>query len=171
MAPSIAEAGPDLAERIGPVDLTKAPPTLPITCDKCSGALAFEMPCLVGMSILPDRSQPGYHVTECRMAQSGSPLVWQFLLPLAELARNPGMIVRFPEDTPSPPRSSDTIDIGGERAQISTINGSLTFSRVDPSGRAFAGAISGTVVWRTSSGAETTCQIDGPFWGAPGDFI
>ena len=36
---------------IGPVDLTTAPATLGLTCPDAAAALAFKMPCLVGMNL------------------------------------------------------------------------------------------------------------------------
>jgi hypothetical protein len=105
------------------------------------------------------------------MAQTNEPVVWSFMLPLAMLEQNPGAVLRFPGDLPSPPLSPGTINLQGESARVSAVMGSLTFSRVDPSGRAFIGAFSGAVVWTGASGSQTTCQVDGPFWGAPGGFL
>jgi hypothetical protein len=165
-----SDAGADLADRIGLIDLSQAPATLGMTCGAGVGALAFEMPCLVGMN-LGGQASPGWHVTECRMAQSGTPIVWSFILPLQTVARNPGTVIHFPGDVPSPPPAPGAIDLGGESARVSSVTGALTFSRVDPTGRAFIGVFSGTVVWKTTSGAETSCTLDGPFWGAPGGFL
>ena len=83
--PQVNDGPADLADRIGPVDLTKAPPSLAIACENGVGALAFQMPCLVGMN-LPGQGGVGTHVTECRMVQAGTPVAWSFLLPLGELA-------------------------------------------------------------------------------------
>src|SRR5436189_2958030 len=56
---------------IGPVDLTTAPATLGLTCPDAAAALAFKMPCLVGMNLAgTGHPEPGSHATECRMAQS-----------------------------------------------------------------------------------------------------
>lgn len=167
-----SDAGTDLAGRIGPVDLSQAPAVLGMTCGADAGGLAFEMPCLVGMNLAGSgQAGPGWHATECRMAQAGTPLAWSFILPLQAIARDPGAVLTFPGDVSSPPPAPGTIDLRGEPARVSSVTGTLTFSRVDPSGRAFIGAFSGTVTWKATSGAETTCTVDGPFWGAPGGFI
>jgi hypothetical protein len=55
--------------------------------------------------------------------------------------------------------------------RLSNVTGDLTFSRVDPAARAFASTLNGAAVWVDPSGAQTSCLVNGPFWGAPGDFL
>jgi hypothetical protein len=164
-----ADAAADLADRIGPVDLSQAPATFNMTCDGGLGSVVFQMPCLVGMN-LSGQGGVGFHATECRLAQPGAPLAWSFILQLGTLARDPGTILRFPEDVPSAPVPGP-VEIQGMSVRISSVTGKLSFSRVDPSARAFIGAFSGTTVWTRSDGVQISCQADGPFWGAPGGFL
>ena len=76
-----------------------------------------------------------------------------------------------PAGLPTVTGSQQAITLGGEPATMSSVSGDLTFARVDPTARAFAGAFKGTIVWMGASGAQTSCGIDGAFWGAPGDFL
>jgi hypothetical protein len=162
----------DLAARIGPIDLTQAPATLELTCDADVGRVAFKLPCLVGMDVTSGHSGPGLHDVECRLLEGKAPVVWSFLLPLAALANDPSQVLHTPGDLPAVPTDGSSIDLGGQPAQLSSIKGALSFSRIDPEGRAFAGAFAGQAVWKvTASGREITCDLDGPLWGAPGDFL
>jgi hypothetical protein len=153
-------------DRIGPVDLAQAPLTLAMTCDAGVSA-SLEMPCLVGLNLGSDLNAAGIHATECRLAQPDRPLVWPFLLPLADVRADPSTVLHAPFQ----PGGAQEAAIRGEAATMSVVTGDLSFSRVDPTARAFIGAFKGTVVWTGTSGAQTTCQVDGPFWGAPGDFL
>jgi hypothetical protein len=162
-------------DRLGPVDLTQAPATLAMTCD--SGASpSFAMPCLIGLDLVgpnagSDPNAAGIHATECRLAQPDQPLAWSFLFPLADARANPSKVLEAPTGLPTVSGGAEAIMLQGESATMSSLTGDLTFTRVDPAARAFIGAFKGTVVWTGASGAQTTCQIDGPFWGAPGNFL
>lgn len=159
------------APRLGLVDVTKAPPTLELRCGGAAGVLPLKMPCLVGMNIVGSGQPVGLHETECRIAGADEPIVWSFLLPLGALAQNPALVLHLPGDLPTTLIGSGSIDLNGEQAHVSGVTGTLSFSRVDPQGRAFEGAFRGRIVWKgATSGAETACDVDGPFWGAPGDF-
>jgi hypothetical protein len=61
--------------------------------------------------------------------------------------------------------------IQGVSARVSSVTGSLTFSRVDPDARAFIGSFAATLVWTATDGSQISCQSDGPFWGGPGGFL
>jgi hypothetical protein len=47
----------------------------------------------------------------------------------------------------------------------------MTFSRVDPTARAFIAHFKGTIGWKTTTGSTFSCAFDGPLWGAPGSFL
>jgi hypothetical protein len=158
-------------DRIGPVDLTRAPATLAMTCD-VGISPAFEMPCFIGFDLVgPDLNAAGVHATECRLAQPDRPLAWSFLFPLADVRADPSTALAAPAGLPAAPGGQEAIILQDQPATLSSVTGDLTFSRVDPTARAFVGAFKGTIVWTGTSGSQTSCQIDGPFWGAPGDFL
>ncbi len=155
----------------GPVDLAEAPATLTMTCGAGS-SVALEMPCLIGLDLSgQDPNGTGVHATECREASADRPLVWSFLFPLASARANPSTPLQAPADLPTVAGPGQPIDLAGDSVTMSSVTGALTFSRVDPSVRAFAGTFKGTIVWADQSGAQTSCQVDGPFWGGPGDFL
>jgi hypothetical protein len=158
---------------IGPVDLTKSPATLGLSCAGVTTTVALEMPCLIGMNLAGSAATgPGNHAVECHAAQAGDPVVWSFVLPLGTIARDPNVVLAVPGQTPSVPATGGAIMVGGEPLRVSGVTGSLSFTRVDPDARAFEGAFAGTVKLKGStSGTEVTCAVDGPFWGAPGGFI
>jgi hypothetical protein len=166
---SVESRGSDAAS-IGPVDLTKAPATLEMTCGGGVGAVTIEQPCLVGFNLAGDQVAPGVHATECRLASSERPLVWTFLLPLAQIARDPGVPLHLPSGAATVNDGEVPVALDGQQATVLRVTGDLSFSRVDPEVRAFAGTLDGTVTWKTASGAQIDCTVDGPFWGAPGLF-
>lgn len=158
-------------DRIGPVDLTQAPATLSMTCGG-TASLSFEMPCLIGFNLAgQDLNAAGVHATECRLAQPDQPLAWSFLFPLAGVRGDPATSLQAPRDLPTVTGTQQAIVLEGQPATMSSATGDLRFSKVDPTARAFIGTFTGTVVWTSATGAQTPCQIDGPFWGAPGDFL
>ncbi|HVZ23309.1 MAG TPA: hypothetical protein VG871_19690 [Vicinamibacterales bacterium] len=158
------------AASIGPVDLTKAPATLEMTCGGGIGTVTIEQPCLVGFNLAGDQFAPGLHATECRLASSDRQLVWTFLLPLVQIARDPSTALHLPGKAATVNDGEVPVAIGAEQATVSRVTGDLSFSRVDPDVRAFAGTLDATVTWKTASGAQIDCTVDGPFWGAPGLF-
>jgi hypothetical protein len=147
---------------IGPVDATQAPAQLSMTCDGGVGTIAIDDPCLVGASLSPNASQTGAHAVECTLATSSHPVAWSFLL-VIPTAQNPVTVF------PGVPSGSN-VDVGGRQAHVSSATGALTVTRVDPSNRAFVAQFNGSVTWTESSGATFSCSVDGPLWGAPGDF-
>jgi hypothetical protein len=166
-----ADAGATAGASIGPVDLTGAPPELAMTCDHGIGTLAFDNPCLVGMNLLGDLSKPGEHEIECHLAGPGHPIVWAFLVPLAQIAQHPDQPLTFPSSFPTSPTSGMRVDVGGHKAGVSSAAGTVTFSRVDPTGRAFIARFNGTITWKETTGSTFSCAVDAPFWGAPGGFL
>jgi hypothetical protein len=155
---------------VAPVDVSQSPAALTMTCDG-GASLSVAMPCLIGLNLAgQDPDTAGTHATECRLATSDKPLVWSFLFPLAAVRADPATSLHAPADMPTA-GAAQAIQLNGESASISNITGDLTFTRVDPTARAFSGAFKGTIVWTSSSSTQTTCQIDGPFWGAPGNFL
>lgn len=147
---------------IGPVDPTQAPAQLSMICDGGIGTIAIDSPCLVGFGLSSNASQSGPHEIECTLATSSHPIAWSFLLSIPT-AQNP--VTSFPE-TPS----GLGVDVGGQNAHVSSTTGTLTFIRVDPSNRAFIAQFDGAVTWTEPSGTTFSCSIDGPLWGAPGNF-
>jgi hypothetical protein len=169
MAPDGGDAG---SPKLGPVDPTQAPPTLAMTCDHGIGTLAFDDPCLIGGNLAGDPSTIGFHEVECSFASLTHPVAWAFVLPLGELSANPDETISFPNGrTPPPPGPSTNIDVGPTGARVSNVAGLLTFSRVDPTARAFVGHFAGTIDWIESGGETFSCAVDAPLWGAPGAFL
>jgi len=165
-------AAPAARATLGAVDLTKAPASLALSCPGVAPPLALEMPCLVGMNIASPPSGVGLHEVECHTTQPGEPLVWSFLLPLSSLAQNPDLVLSFPDRLPNGALPPGEVDLGSEKARVSGGAGTLAFTRVDPEGRAFEGSFRGTLVLTgESTRSEITCDVDGPFWGAPGNFL
>jgi hypothetical protein len=156
------------AATIGPVDLTQAPAQLPLSCDQGIGALAFDNPCLVGTN-LSGGGGTGFHETECRFHGMGDPVAWSFVLPLSEIAQNPDHPLSFPSDFPPTPTAM-AVDVDGQQAAVAHVAGAVTFSRVDPTARAFSAWFKGTISWTGTTAAAFTCVVDAPFWGAPGGF-
>jgi hypothetical protein len=158
---------------IGPVDLTQAPAEIATTCDHGVGTITFVNPCLVGHN-LGGGSDVGFHVVECSLTTSQDPhaWAWSFMLPLVEVAKTPDRPLMFPGDLPPLPASNDPEVVGGRAAHLSSVTGAVTFSRVDPTARAFIGRLKATMTWKDdSSGATFSCDADAPFWGAPGGFL
>jgi len=147
---------------IGPVDLTQAPAQLTMSCDGGVGMITIDNPCLVGHSLEPNALETGPHEIECTLAASVHPIVWSFEL-FIPVTQNP--VTVLPE-TPS----GLLVDVGGRQARVSRATGAMTFTRVDPSNRAFVARFDGSVTWTEPSGATFSCSVDGPLWGAPGGF-
>jgi hypothetical protein len=151
---------------LGLVDFTQAPAELAMTCDHGVGTLAFDNPCLVGQNL--SGGGIGIHEVECTLAASGHPITWTFLLPLAQVIASPAKPLAFPLPPGAP--LGTLIDVGGQGASVSGFADAITFSRVDPTNRAFVARLKGTMTWKRQSGATFSCTIDSPFWGAPGNF-
>src|SRR5450432_323831 len=147
---------------IGPVDLTQAPPTLPMTCDSGVGTIAFDDPCLVGSDLSGAPASVGIHEVECTFSSAGHPIAWAFLLPLAQIASDPDQPLTFP--APMTPSSGQVVDVAGQQARVFSVAGSLTFSRVDPPGRAFSAHFQGTITWVGVAGSMFTCAVDAPLF-------
>jgi hypothetical protein len=134
-----------------------------MSCDGGVGTIAVDSPCLVGHSLLGNPLETGPHEIECTLATSVHPVAWSFLLFIPPATQNP--VTVFPE-TPS----GLLVDVGLRQARASSMTGAMTFIRVDPSNRAFVAQFDGVVTWTDSSGTTFSCSVDGPLWGAPGDF-
>jgi hypothetical protein len=142
-----------------------------MTCDSGVGTIAFDDPCLVGMNVAGDPSKPGFHEVECRFTAAGHPIAWAFLLPLAQLAVTPDVPLVLPNDAPMTPSSGQLVVVRGEQARVFGVDGTVTFSRIDPVGRAFSARLQGTITWVVPARSTFTCAVDAPFWGAPGTFL
>jgi hypothetical protein len=167
-AGGVGDAGGATAT-IGPVDLTQAPTEIMMDCDHGVGQVAFVNPCLVGQNLAGSQRGIGLHETECQLLGGNGAIAWAFLLPLSTIAMSPDQPLTFSTNLPAPPTGRPA-EIGGVQAGVSHVDGTMTFSRVDPSGRAFIGHFTGTITWTGSSGAFS-CAVDAPFWGAPGNFL
>jgi hypothetical protein len=164
------DAGTTSRATIGPVDLTQAPAELPTTCDHGIGLVAFDNPCLVGFN-LAGQMGVGAHEVECTLAVAGNPIAWSFILPLSQIAAQPDQPLIFPNGSPITPSANKHIPISGKPAGVSSVTGTVTFSRLDPPGRAFVARFVGTMIWTQDSGLTFSCAVDAPFWGAPGGFL
>jgi hypothetical protein len=169
----VPAAGAPAAASVGPVDLSQAPAQFVATCDHDVGAVAFRNPCLVGVSLGQGQEAAlGVHEVECSLATPANPMTWSFLISLAAAEANPDVPVDLPGAFAVPsPTSGAPADVASRRAGVSGVAGSLTFSRIDPSSRAFAARFQGTMTWKDASGATFSCTLDGPLWGAPGSFM
>lgn len=153
------------AVAVGFIDLTQAPPTFSMTCDSGVGVITFVNPCLVGQVLGGDHdpTSPGPHEVECTVATPAGNVGWSFEVIFPPL-QNPQTILPL---TPT----ALGVDLGnGQQARISMVTGALTFSRVDPTNRAFVARFIGGVTWTEPSGATFQCKMDTPVWGAPGPF-
>lgn len=162
--------GSGASATIGPVDLNAAPLELATTCDHDVGTIAFVNPCLVGFNLAGPEGTPGFNETECRLTNGAQPVAWSFILPLSKVAQEPDRPLTFPTDLPSSPTGGMTVDVGVRKAALTSVTGTMTFSRVDPTGRAFIGFFQGTMTWTSSTGTFS-CTADGPLWGGPGSFL
>jgi hypothetical protein len=171
LLPPDSDAGPpeSTAATVGPVDLSQAPRQLTMTCDHAVGELALDNPCLVGNNLLGPTVD--IHAVECRLAAPpANPVVFSFVLNLSSVTAHPDVPVEIPHDAPPVP-TSGLIDVGGSRrASVSSVVGTLSFSRVDPTNRAFVGHFTGTVFWTETTGSTFSCAVDAPLWGGPGGF-
>ncbi len=174
------DSGVHVAALVGSVDLTQAPASLEMACNRDVGGLAFKMPCEVGQNIETQNGRLGFNEIECHMTTSGQPMVWSFLLRFDQILSRPDQPVMFPNgghlsnETPdylSGPTGVKATDIGGEAFSISGSTGTISFSRIDSPGRAFSGHLKGTFAWTGTTGSTMSCDVDGPFWGSPGGFL
>ena len=155
--------------KIGTVDLSEAPSTLPTTCDHGIGSVTFDDPCLVGVNLAnTDPTSIGLHAVECHLEASAHPVAWSFTLPLARVVASPDATYAFPTDLMRVPEGQ--VDVGGQPATVSSVSGTMTFSRVDPTMRSFAAHLTGTILWTGADGTTFQCVVDAPLWGAPGTF-
>jgi hypothetical protein len=160
------------AASVGAVDLSQAPAELEASCDQGVGTIAFRNPCLVSQSLGGDPAELGIHEVECSLATPDHPMTWSFLFSLAEVAANPDRPVDLPGAyATTSPTSGAPVDVGGRRAGVSGVAGTLTFSRVDPTNRAFVARFQGTMTWKDAAGTTFSCAVDAPLWGAPGSFL
>ena len=152
------------APTVGTIDLSQAPPTISMTCDNGVGVITFVNPCLVGWLIgAGGPTSTGPHEVECTSETTAGTVGWSFMVIFPPL-QNPQPGVPL---TPT----AVAVDLGdGRQARISKVTGTLTFSRVDPTNRAFVAQLTGDVTWTEPSGATFQCQMDAPIWGGPGPF-
>jgi hypothetical protein len=150
------------APAVGIIDLTQAPPTFSMSCDETVGTIAIVNPCLIGGKLggNADPSSPAPHEVECKIGSSGD-VVWSFLVVFPPL-QNPQMVALTPTAVDG--------QVGNDKARVTSVTGSLTFDRVDPTNRAFVAQFSGTVTWLEQSGRTFSCVVFDSIWGAPGPF-
>jgi hypothetical protein len=146
------------------VDITQAPSGFAMSCDVDAvvANVFFDNPCHVGHSFNGGVGEVGPHEVECTLNVPGHPVAWSFLLDMPP-HQNPVTIF------PKVPAASPVV-VAGLQASVAKTEGSLTFSRVDPSNLAFIAFFRGTVTWTDSSGRTFTCAVAAPLWGAPGGF-
>ena len=108
--------------------------------------------------------QNGNNVVECSDATGQAMLA--FFVSMATAARSIG--------NPSPVPGAPTQGVSSNGPQyVGTVEGSLTFTQVDPAARAFVGRLSkGTVTWHAAQGEETVCGLSATIlWATAGDFL
>ena len=176
------DSGVPIAPLVGSVDLSQAPASLEMSCNRDVGALALTMPCEVGQSWLSEHDKLGVNEVDCHLTTSGHPMVWTFVLAFYQVLQHPDLPVTFPNDPqaspgqsvnflPPPPGLTTGTEIGGEAFQISNSTGTISFSRIDSPGRAFSGHLKGIFAWTGTTGSTFSCDVDGPFWGSPAGFL
>jgi hypothetical protein len=179
---SAKDSGVPVATLTGSVDLSQAPISLEMTCDRDVGSLALKLRCEIGQNIPgQNRDELGFNEVECHATSSGQPMVWSLLLVFSQILQHSDRSVTFlnavkaspnqsVEYLPPPPDAMPT-NIGGELFNISRAEGTISFARIDSPGRAFSGSLKGTFSWKSTTGSTFSCDVDGPFWGAPGGFL
>lgn len=157
---------------LGPIDATEQPATLDMQCDQRGRALAFKLPCLVGMNLNGNPDEPGLHIVECELANEPGQIAVTFTLPLKNLPLLMEQPLSLPFDGVVTPPPAPGVDLDAERF-VGTLSGVITFSQVDVDGRAFVAALEqGRVAWSGSKGSSFDCStIDGPIWGIAGSFL
>ena len=156
---------------VGPINASEQPSSLPMTCAGRE-ALAFKLPCLVGMNITGHTDEPGYHVVECQLAGQPDQTAVSFIISLPQLPAllNEPVSIPFANVPPAPPGLGVPLD--GENF-AGTLSGVATFTQVDVDGRAFVARLEqGHVTWNGSRGGNFACNtIDGTFWAVAGWFV
>src|SRR5262249_5055034 len=133
------------------------------------GVVTFVDPCLVGSNFASgDPSSIGVHAVECDLETPAHPLAWAFVMPLARIVASPDATYAFPADFPRTPTGQ--VSVGGRAAIVSSVAGTMTFSRIDPTNRAFTARLTGKIIWTEAGGSTFQCAVDAPLWGAPGNF-
>lgn len=151
------------APGVGPIDTTGLPQEFPEPlCDGPLKSLRLALPCKVGMPL------GSFNVVECYDSAGHTAL--SFRIELGKAASSIGRALPFAATLPEVPTTS--IEVNGER-YTGSLNGSVTFTQVDPAGRAFVAFLTREfVAWKDAAGTRTDCDYDPmQLWATPGDFL
>lgn len=92
------------------------------------------------------------------------------MIPLGTVMGSLNQPFAIPGDIPPAPTTALMFD--GEAFTVAMIEGTATFSQVDPA-RAFVGRLQNAKIdWQGNQGGTIACNaMDQPFWGIPGGFL
>lgn len=167
-------AGAD-APGVGPIDTTGLAMEFPeLLCAGSLASLHLVLPCKIGMR-LPGSADGGSSVVECY--DTSGRVALNFVINLTSAARSIGTSVRLPFNpssgaSPLFPLPPTSIEVDGVNYE-GVLNGSLTFERVDPSGRGFVAFLTlAFISWTDPQGNMTDCDFDPMrLWATAGNFI
>jgi hypothetical protein len=159
-------------ESVGPINSDGLPASMPMLCPNRAEALAFQLPCAVGLNLSGAPDQPGFHVVECELAGMPSQVAVSFIVPLKELPNRLGKTVALPFDGAPPPPPGLGVQLGGQ-SFTGNLAGDITFEQVDLQGRAFVAHLErGMVNWSGALGGGFECSVvEGPLWAVAGSFL
>jgi hypothetical protein len=151
------------APGVGPIDTTGLPEAFPEPlCDGPLKSIHLVLPCKVGMPL------SAFNVVECYDTAGRTAL--SFEIELAKAASSIGQPLPFSSAFPHVPTTS--LEVGGVN-YTGTLQGTVTFTQVDPAGRAFVASLTRpSVAWKDATGTETDCDLDPmELWATPGNFL
>ncbi len=150
------------APGVGPIDTAGLPTELPLVCPDEVAVPKLKLPCKIGGSLLGGVEGPeSVNVLECY--DSSGTTAFSTVIPFGKLPTLLNQPLQMPfAALPAPPPEGTL-----------KLSGTVTFSKVDPVGRAFVALlVGGSVSYVGSNGETVTCKIpDTPFWAVQGQFI
>lgn len=159
-------------ESVGPINSDGLPASMPMLCPDRAEALAFRLPCAMGLNLSGAPDQPGFHVVECELEGIPSQVAVSFFMPLIEMPKWLGKTVALPFDGTPPPPPALGVQLGGQ-SFAGNLTGAMTVEQVDLEGRAFVAHLErGTVDWNGALGGGFECSVvEGPLWAVAGSFL
>jgi hypothetical protein len=170
------DAGADgggASSRLGPIDASGLPSEVVMTCEGKT-QITLKLPCSVGLDS-QGGDGIGENVTECELSSqpavlpAGRPPVLSLIMPLKAIADRLNEPFAIPGDIPPAP---SLLTFDGESFTMTTMEGTATFSQIDPA-RAFVGQLRVVKVqWDGAAGGVVVCNANNqPFWGLRGNFL